>query len=467
MAHSSDGALKPRGFSGTLLRPGDPGYDEARRVHNAMVDRRPALIARCARASDAAAVVDLARGNRLPLSVYGGGHGVTGAAVCDAGICLDLRGMKGVWVDPKARVARVQAGLTWGELDAANQAHGLAVTGGRVSTTGVAGLVLGSGSGWLERKLGLTCDSLISAEVVTAEGRVVRTSERENADLFWGLRGGSGNFGVVTEFTFRLHPVGPIVLGGMLIHPAERAAELLAAWRNFMQNAPDEVGSGFGFVTAPPGPPFPEELRGKPCVVMVVCYAGPVLEGEKALAPLVALGPPAANLVAPMPYVALQRMLDEASAPGLQNYWTADFFSDLPDEAVETLAAGATRPVSPRTQVFMVMWGGAVARAPEEATALARRGAPWNIHYLSAWPDPAHTAQNVAWTRALAGSMKPWSTGGVYLNFIGDEGTARVRAAYGEEKFERLQRLKAKWDPENLFRLNQNIPPALPAKRAA
>jgi FAD/FMN-containing dehydrogenase len=405
-------------------------------------------------------VVKLAGAENLPLSVYGGGHGVTGSAVCDAGLCVDLRGMKGIDVDAGTRTVRAEAGLTWGELDAATQEHGLAVTGGRVSTTGIAGLALGSGSGWLERKLGFVCDNLIQAEVVTADGRQVVASEHENADLFWGLRGGGGNFGVVTAFHFRLHPIGPIVLGGMLMYPAAMARDVVRFWRDFMLSAPDEVGSALAFITAPPEEFVPEPVRGQPVIGIVLCYAGPVEDGEKVLQPLREFGPPGIDLVEAMPYVAVQQLLDAPNPKGMQNYWSADFYAELPDEAVDVLVEQATKPVSPMTQLILMAGGGAIARVPEDATAFGQRTAPWNMHYLSMWPDPADAERNIAYTRAIASAMKPWTTGRAYLNFLGDEGAGRVEAAFGPEKFARLQALKRKWDPENLFRHNQNIPPA-------
>jgi FAD/FMN-containing dehydrogenase len=446
-------------FNGEVLRPDDAGYDDARKVFNGMIDRRPALIARCADADDVVAAVNLAREHDLPLSVYGGGHGVTGSAVVDAGICVDLRGMHAVEVDPDAAKARVGGGAIWGEVDAATQEHGLAITGGRVSGTGVGGLTLGSGSGWLDRKLGFTCDNLIAAEVVTADGSKVTASEAENSELFWGLRGGGGNFGVVTAFHFRLHPVGPIVLGGMLMYPAEMAGDLTRFFRDFMLEAPDEVGTGLAFISAPPLDFVPEPVRGKPVVGVVVCYSGPPEEGEEVMRPLREFGPPALDMVQPMPYTAVQQLLDPPNVKGMQNYWTADFLADLPDEAVDVLVGHATNPVSPMSQVILVPGGGAVARVDEEATAFGQRKAPWNVHYLSMWPDPADTEQNIAFTRGLATAMKPWTTGRAYLNFIGDEGIGRVEAAFGTEKYERLQALKDEWDPENLFRHNQNIPP--------
>jgi FAD/FMN-containing dehydrogenase len=447
------------GFEGTLFRPEDAGYDEARKLFNGMIDRRPALIARCTSAADVARAVNCARENNLVVSVHGGGHGVTGAAMCDAGICIDLRGMKGIEVDPQARTARAEGGLTWGEFDAATQAHGLAVTGGRVTTTGIAGLALGSGSGWLERKFGLTCDNLIEAQVVTADGRIVTASETENPDLFWGIRGGGGNFGVVTEFRFRLHELGPIVLGGMLVFPPQRGQELLRAYRDFVRDAPDEVGSGLAFVSAPPEDFVPKEVQGTPMIGMLICYAGPPEEGEAAIKPLRDLGP-LIDMVQPMPYTAVQTLLDGGNPHGMQNYWTADFYDELPDEAIDVLVAKATQPVSTLSQVIVVPGGGAIARVDNDAMAFGERQAKFNIHYLSMWPDPADTEKNIAYTRDIAGAMKPFASGYAYLNFIGDEGAARVEAAFGAEKWKKLRAIKKTWDPQNLFRLNQNIPPA-------
>ena len=452
-------------FQGTTLQASDPAYDEARRVFNALIDRRPARILRCHSTSDVVAALATARLEGLPVSVYGGGHGVTGSAVIDDGVCIDLRGLNEVEVDAEGRTARVGGGATWGTIDAATQEHGLAVTGGRMSTTGVGGLTLGSGSGWLERAYGFTCDNLVSAEVVTADGRVVTASDAEHPDLFWALCGGGGNFGIVTQFTFRLHPVGPIVLGGMLMYPAAAAGDLMRFWRDFMIDAPDEVGTGVAFITAPPLDFVPEPVRGQPVVGVIVCYAGDPEAGRQVLAPLLEFGPPAVSLVQSMPYVAVQQLIDDANQKGMRNYWSADFYGDLPDEAIDTLVSHATKPASPLTQTIVLPGGGAVARVPEDATAFGQRTAPFNIHYLGVWADPADDDANIAFTREISTVMKPWSTGRFYLNFIGDEGPGRVEAAYGPEKYARLQRIKRVWDPHNLFRHNQNIPPAMPAQR--
>ena len=298
---------------------------------------------------------------------------------------------------------RAEAGLTWGEVDAATQEHGLAVTGGRMSETGIAGLALGSGSGWLERKFGFTCDNLLEAEVVTADGRKVIASEDENADLFWGLHGGGGNFGIVTQFRLRLHPIGPIVLGGILMFPRPIGRDFVRFWRDFMLAAPDEVGSGLAFITAPPEDFVPEPVRGQPVVGCIVCYAGSVEDGERAFKPLREFGPPAIDLVGPMPYTAVQQLIDPGNPKGMQNYWTADFLTELPDEAIDVWLEHTEKPVSPLSQMLILAGGGAIARVPEDATALGQRNAPFNVHFLSLWPDPADTDRNIAYTRVLRG----------------------------------------------------------------
>jgi FAD/FMN-containing dehydrogenase len=380
--------------------------------------------------------------------------------VVDGGLCIDLRLIDHVAVDPNSSTAVVGGGTTWGVFDAATSEHGLAVTGGRVSSTGVGGLSLGSGSGWLERKFGFACDNLLAATVVTADGSIVKASDGENPDLFWAIRGGGGNYGVVTEFTFQLHPIGPLLLAGLLLHPAERATEVVTRWRDFMLDAPDEVGSGIGFICAPPADFVPEPARGQPVVAVVVVYAGDPDEGAKVMAPLLEFGPPAVTMVQPTPYPAVQQMLDAGNQSGARNYWSGDFLAELPDKAVETLVDIATAPVSPMTQILLVAGGGAIARVPQDATAFGGRDAPWNVHYLSMWADPADDEKNIAYTREISGALKPWTTGRVYLNYIGDEGAERVAAGFGPDRYERMRELKRKWDPTNLFRHNQNIEPA-------
>ena len=448
-------------FRGTVLQPGDAGYDEARTVFNGLIDRKPERVMRCTDAEDVAAAMRQATAEGLPVSVYGGGHSVTGSAVIDGGVCIDLRLIDHVQVDPGERVLRVGGGARWGAVDAATQEHGLAITGGRVSTTGVGGLSLGSGSGWLERTLGFTCDSLLSARVVTAGGEVVTASAEENPDLFWALRGGGGNFGIVTDFEFRLHPVGPIVLGGMLLYPGFMAVDLLKHWRDFMLDAPAELGSGVALFTAPPEEFVPEPARGRPACGVIVLWAGDPVEGAEVCRPLLEFGPPAVNLVQPMPYVAVQQLLDAPNQPGMHNYWSGDFLAELPDEAIEAFVGTAFPPVSPLAQMIVVAGGGVIPQMPEGETAFGNRDAPFNLHYLSMWPPDARQDQvNIDHTRRIAGALKPWSTGSAYLNFIGDEGLLRVEHAFEPDVYARLRRIKKKWDPHNTFRHNQNIPPA-------
>ena len=462
----TDATLSLPGFTGIALRPGDTGYDDARQVFNGLIDSRPAVIARCSSTADVAAAVRYARANAMTISVYGGGHAVTGSAVADGAFCIDLRGLKTADVDPDSRTVRAGGGLTWGELDAATQAHGLAVTGGRVPSTGIAGLTLGSGSGWLERKCGFTCDNLLAAEVVTADGNVVTASATNNLELFWGLRGGGGNFGIVTTFTFNLHEIGPMVWGGMIVFPPQRANEVVRAYRDFVLKAPDEVGSGLAFVTAPDAEFVPEPARGHPMIGIICCYAGRPEDGPAAYAPLLDMEP-AMAMVETMPYVAVQGLIEAANQKGFLNYWTADFYDELPDEAIDTLVAIANEPVSPLTQILVVPGGGAIARVDEDAMALGSRHAAFNLHFLGMWADPADTDRNIDYIRNLASALKPWSTGAAYLNFLGDEGMSRIEASFGSEKFAKLQRIKAQWDPDNVFRHNQNIPPApqIPAQQ--
>ena len=452
-------ALKDAGFGGEVVGPEHPRYDELRQVFNGMVQRRPALIARCESADDVSLAVGFARGRGLPLSVYGGGHNVTGNAVCDDGVTIDLRPMKSIEVDPQARTCRAAGGVTWGELDAATQEYGLAVTGGRMSTTGIGGLVLGGGSGWIERKCGYTVDNLLAVETVTADGSILTASESENADLFWATRGGAGNFGVVTEFELRLHPIGPTVLAGMLIYPAAMTADLLRNFRELMAEAPDEVGAGVVLLTAPDSEPVPEPVRGEPVAAVVLCYAGPHDEGEEALKPLREFGPPAVDLVAPMPYVELQRMSDEDFPHGSRNYWTGDFIGELSDEAIAVLCRFHLTKPSAMTEILVFPKGGQIARVPDGTMALSDRGAPFDVHAVSVWEDPADDERNIAFTRGFREAMRPFATGRVYVNFLSDEGRERAISSWGAD-YPRLQELKRRYDPDNLFRASQNITPS-------
>jgi FAD/FMN-containing dehydrogenase len=449
-------------FTGELIDPDHPRYDEARSLFNGRIDKRPALIARCANAEDVQIALAHAREHDLIVAVRGGGHSTAGYSCCDDGIVIDTGPMKSVEIDAEARTGRFGAGLNWGELDAATQEHGLAVTGGRVTHTGVAGLTLGSGSGWLERKYGATCESLISAEVVTADGRVVRASADENAELFWGLKGGGGNFGVVTEFEFRLHPVGPIVYAGMIMHPRSAAKELTRFYRDFMEQAPEEAGGGLALITAPPEEFVPEEARGKPAVGLILVYVGDPQEGEEVLRPLVEWGEPFIKAVQPMPYVAVQQMIDAGNPWGINEYFKVDYLTELPDDAIDAALNKAEGIGSPFTQLIFARLGGAVDRMDRSSMALSVPEAKWLYFCLVMWQDPAHGDREVAWGRAFMDTMRPWGAGKAPPNFISvDDGAERLRASYGDEKFERLVALKNEYDPDNVFALNQNIPPSI------
>jgi FAD/FMN-containing dehydrogenase len=447
-------------IGGKVVSPEDPAYEESRRVWNGLVDRHPALIVHCASTADVVAAVAFGREHDLIVSVRCGSHSTPGYSTCDGGIVIDLRPMNRVEVDPDARTARVQGGAAWAELDAATQEHGLAVTGGRVSDTGVGGLALGSGSGWLERMYGVTCESLLSAEVVTAAGDVVTASANENPDLFWGLRGGGGNFGIVTNFEFRIHPVGPILTAGMLVYPRARASEVLRSYRDYIAQSPDEVGGGVALLTAPPEPFVPEVLRGQPAVGIVYCYIGSIEDGEEAVRPLRESTDPAIDLVQPMPYTALQQMMDAGNPHGVREYFKVDWLQDLPDEAIDIIVDQAERLPAPFGQLILAPMGGAVGRAENGELALNMVDAPWCYFCLSMWMDPSEDDRNTAWARGFAEAMRPFGVGTAYPNFIEpDEGVARLRSSYGPEKYERLVALKRQWDPTNVFRLNQNIDP--------
>jgi FAD/FMN-containing dehydrogenase len=447
-------------FRGELIRPQDDGYDTARAVFNAMIDRRPALIARCSGVADVTAAVNFARENELVVAVRGGGHSVPGYATCDGGIVIDLSPMKGMWVDPEARTARAQAGLTWGEFDRETQHFGLAVTGGRVTHTGIAGQTLGSGSGWLERKYGLTCDNLLSVEVVTANGEFLKASEKENEDLFWGLKGGGGNFGIVTSFEFRLHPVGPIVLGGMLLHPFSRAKELLRFWRDYIEAAPDELSVSPAILTAPPAPFVPEHMKGQLAAGFIVCYAGSPQEGEEVVRHLKKFGPPEVDLVQPMPYTVVQTLIDPANPPGRRNYWKAENMNELSEEAIDTLVDHTAMITSPFSVIIIEPKGRAISQVGESETAIGGRDAAHTLYAFSMWENPSEDDTHITWTRELMEAMDPFITPGVSLNFTSDQGQERVKDFFGRDgKYERLIALKNKYDPNNLFRLNQNIRP--------
>ena len=430
-----------------------------------MIDKRPALIVRCADAGDVVAAVDFARRHNLELAVRGGGHSVAGHAMSDGGVTIDLSPLKAVAVEPAARTVRAEAGATLGELDADTQAHGLAVPAGQVSHTGIAGLTLGGGTGWLMRKYGLTIDNLLAVELVTADGGLLTASEEANRELFWAVRGGGGNFGVATAFVFRGHPVGPLVLAGPVFYTLDRAGDALRCYRELMASAPDELTAFAVLMTAPAAPPFPERLRGRQLLAIDVCYAGPVAEGEAAVRPLRAFGPPDLDLIAPLPYTVHQRMLDATAPHGLHHYNRSGYLRELGDAAIDALLDRFAGVTSPWMSIQLARMGGAIERVPEEATAFGGRGARYLLWIIGMWEPAGDGARHVAWVRGTHEAMLPHSTGGVYVNALGEEGAGRVRAAYGPATYARLVRLKDRYDPTNLFRLNQNIPPSAAGAR--
>jgi FAD/FMN-containing dehydrogenase len=444
---------------GHLLLPGSAEYDAARGIWNAMIDRRPALIARCATAADVAAAVRLAAAHQLLVAVRGGGHNIAGNAVCDGGLMIDLSAMNAIEVDARKRTARVGPGATLGDVDRATQAHALATPVGINSTTGIAGLTLGGGFGWLSRSLGLTIDNLMSADVVTADGALVRASAAENPDLFWGIRGGGGNFGVVTSFEFRLHPVGPEVLSGLVIHPLDAAGGVLRFYREFLKTTPDEFVCWFVLRKAPPLPFLPPEWHGREILVLAMCYSGAIADGERIAKPLRSFGHPIADVVAPHPFTAWEAILDPLLTPGMRNYWKSHDFLELSDGLIDVLTDHARRLPDPQTEIAFAQLGGAVSRVPADATAYAHRDAQFVLNVHGRWEDPAKDAACIAWARQLFQAATPFATGGVYVNFLTAEEQGRVPAAYGNN-YARLVALKKKYDPSNLFRVNQNIGPA-------
>jgi FAD/FMN-containing dehydrogenase len=439
-----------KSLRGALTCPGDDGYDVARQVWNANIDRRPALIACCAGVADVINAVNFARTQNLLVSVRGGAHSFAGTAVCDGGMVIDLSRMKGIRVDPTKRTVRAEGGVKWGEFDHENQAFGLATTGGTVADTGIGGLTLGGGHGWLGSKYGLASDNLLSVDIVTADGQLLTASATENPDLFWAVRGGGGNFGVVTSFEFRLYPVGP-VLAGLVLHPFQKAKEVLKFYREFASSIPDELNTACGVLTSP---------EGAPVVGIMACYNGPIAAGEKALRPLREFGPPLADQIRPMPYTEFQSALDPLVPPRRQYYEKVHFMREISDGAIDTMVAHFAKVTSPLSFLFLQQTGGAMQRG---ATAYGHRDAMYNFIIASAWLDPGESEIHIRWTRELWQAMQPFSTGGVYVNDIGreaEEGADLIRAAYGHN-YQRLVALKNKYDPTNLFRHNQNIKPTV------
>jgi FAD/FMN-containing dehydrogenase len=443
-------------FSGGLLTQQDEAYEDARAIFNSAVETRPAVIAQCQTISDVQEALAFARGRGLPVAVRSGGHSVAGASLVQDGLVLDLRRMDSVVVDIDSRSAVVGGGCDWGALDRATQPRGVATTGGRVSTTGVGGLTLGGGSGWLERKFGLACDNLVSVDLVLADGRAVTASETQHPELFWALHGGGGNFGVATSFTLRLHPLPEFSIA-LLLWPAADGEAVAVPYRALMADAPDEVGGALLYVTGPPAEFVPADLVGQLACAVLVTFAGGEAGLRDLVAPLLALNPPG-QLVTELPYADLQSMLDPP--PGLRNYWSAEYLSSLPDEALRLFCAGAHDMITPSpSQHVLLPWGGAVAR-DGAGWPMANRDAPWVAHPLGLWESPADDDRARRWSHNLRDALRPWSTGATYLNFIGDEGHDRVVAGYGVENYRRLAAVKAQFDPDNVFNRWHNIEPA-------
>jgi FAD/FMN-containing dehydrogenase len=443
---------------GEVITPADDGYLEACKIWNGMHDgRRPGLIARCSGTADVMAAVGFARSNDLELAVRGGGHSIAGFSTNDGGMVIDLSAMRDVRVDPARRRAYAGGGALWADVDHETQAHGLATTGGLVSTTGVAGFTLGGGIGWLMRKYGLACDNLVGADVVTADGQLVHASESENADLLWGLRGGGGNFGIVTQFELELHPVGPVVYAGLIFYPGEKAAELLRRFRDWSADAPDDVTALVNLTAAPPLPVIPEEWHGKKVAVLVAVSTGPIEEGEGLVQELRAIGEPIADLIHPMPYLMIQGLLDPLWPKGIQAYFKATNLARLDDELIDSFCKLHLDTPGPQCEIHVHQMGGAVARIGEAETAFSERSMPFLLNVVTGWQDEDATDDHVAWARSVVEAASPSSTGRAYVNFFGDTDVAR--SAYGEDTYARLAALKDEYDPTNLFRLNQNIEP--------
>ncbi|MFP4074198.1 MAG: FAD-binding oxidoreductase [Actinomycetota bacterium] len=443
---------------GRLLEPDDPRYDEARTIWNGMINRNPAQIARCSGAADVMESVNFAREHNLLTAVKGGGHNVAGNAVCDDGLVIDLSPMDSIRVNPDDRIVRVEPGVVLNQLDHETQAFGLATPTGNVSTTGVAGLSLGGGWGWLSRTHGLTVDNLLSVDIVTADGKLRHASTEENEDLFWGVRGGGGNFGVVTSFEFQLHEVGPEVLAGPIFHRFEDASEMLRFHREFTSNAPDELCCYVAFLTAPAEPFLPESVHGSTILALALCYSGDVDEGQEVVRPLREAGDPLADLVEPMPFTTVQQLFDGDFEPGYRNYWKTQLVDPLPDEAIDIVVERANPLPTPHTQVLLEHLGGEISRVDPSATAYRNREAAFSFNVFPRWTDPAEDDEHIAWAQEFVDAIAPYATDGVGVNFLSQEGQDRVRASYGDN-YNRLARLKDRYDPENLFRMNQNIEP--------
>jgi FAD/FMN-containing dehydrogenase len=452
-------ALKAR-LRGPLLLPADAGYDESRSLWNAMIDRRPAAVVRCLGAADVATSIQFAREHKIALTIKGGGHNIAGLAVSDGGLLLDMSLMRGVWVDPSARTAQVQPGCLLGDVDRETQFHGLAATLGFVSATGAAGLTLGGGFGYLTRRFGWTSDTVLSMTVATADGRLVRASEEAHPDLFWGLRGGGGNFGVVTNFEYRLYPVGPEIVAGAIAWRAEAAPEVLEMYRTFREQAPPELTCVAILRKAPPAPWLSKDVHGQPVIVLAVCHSGPVADGEKAVAPIKSLGRPVGDIVQRRPYVSQQSLLDATQPKGRRYYWKSEYLAELSSDLLAKIVEHAGRMRSPHSAVILFPVDGAVQRLREDHSAVGNRNARVVLNITGSWERPEDDAANVDWARTAWRDLRRFSTGGTYINFqTEDEGDDRVRNAYGKN-YDRLIGIKTKWDPTNFFRMNKNIAPA-------
>ena len=446
-------------FHGDILRPGDGNYDEVRQIWNAMIDRKPGLIARCTSVADVVQAVNFARTNNLLVSIRGGGHNIAGNAVCDDGIMIDMSQMKNVTVDLKTRRAKVDPGCTLADFDKAVQVHGLATPLGINSTTGVAGLTLGGGFGWLSRKYGMTVDNLLSADVVTADGRQVRASETENADLFWGLRGGGGNFGVVTSFEFQLHPVGPNVLSGLIVYPFDQAKPVLTQFARFTETMPDELNVWMVTRKAPPLPFLGADVHGKEIVALALCYAGDPAVGEKLIEPLRKFGTPIGEAVGVQPYTAWQQAFDPLLAPGARNYWKSHNFSELSEGVVDTIIKYAGALPGPHCEIFIGTIGGQTTKASPDAMAYSSRDAKYVMNVHGRWDTAAEDEKGIAWAREFFAKSQPFASAGAYINFLTQEEADRIAFAYGGT-YQRLVDVKKKYDPANFFRMNQNIKPS-------
>jgi FAD/FMN-containing dehydrogenase len=443
---------------GQVLRPGDDGYEDAARIWNGAYDgRRPALIVACSGAADVIAAVGFARSNDLPIAVRGGGHSIAGFSTCDGGVVIDLSPMRVVRVDPVARRAEVGGGATWADVDHETQAHALATTGGLVSSTGVGGFTLGGGIGWLMRKYGLACDNLIAADVVTADGRLVHASEQENGDLLWGLRGGGGNFGIVTRFELELHPVGPVVYAGVAFYPAADDVKLMRLFRDWAPGVPDDITAALNLTTAPPLPVIPEQWHGEKVIGLVAVSAGPAEAAEAQVRSFREAAEPVADLLGPMPYMAMQTLLDPLWPKGINAYFKACNLARIDDELIERLHQLHVSAPGPQCEMHIHQMGGAVARVGDEETAFAERSMPFVLNAVTGWHGPDAGAGHADWARGVIETAAEASTGRAYVNFLGDPGAAR--SSYGRETYDRLAALKSKYDPTNVFRLNQNVEP--------